>query len=98
MPGNGCTPHRPTVWQNLENVVITFHRPRTIRLRFTDARSLLDTGLVEFDEEKERKRLRKMSDEELIGEGKGARYLCAPSTTLGRPPREEFVIGLHVKP
>ena len=37
-------------------------------------------GFREFDEEKERERLRKMSDEELIREGRAARYMCAPST------------------
>ena len=42
MPGNSCTPDRLTVWQNLENVVITFHRLPTIPFAFTSASSLLD--------------------------------------------------------
>jgi hypothetical protein len=49
-----------------------------------------------FDEEKERERLRKMSDEELIREGKAARYMCAPSTNFGKPPREVYVIALRL--
>ena len=53
-------------------------------------------GLVEFDEEKERERLRKMSDEELIREGRAARYMCAPSTNFGKPPREVYVIALRL--
>jgi hypothetical protein len=53
-------------------------------------------GLVEFDEGKERERLRKMSDEELIREGKAARYMCAPSTNFGKPPREVYVIALRL--
>jgi hypothetical protein len=35
-------------------------------------------GLKQFDENEERERLRKMSDKELIREGKTARYLCSP--------------------
>jgi hypothetical protein len=46
--------------------------------------------LAEFDEEKERARLRGMSDEELIREGKAARYMCAPATNFDKPPRESI--------
>jgi hypothetical protein len=51
---------------------------------------------VEFDEEKERGRLRKMSDEELIRKGKAARYMCAPSTNFGKPPRDVYVVALRL--
>ena len=50
----------------------------------------------EFDEEKERERLRKMSDEELIREGRAARYLCSPATNFGKPPRDVYVIALRL--
>jgi len=53
-------------------------------------------GLSEFDEEKERARLRGMSDEELIREERAARYMCAPSTNFGKPPREVYVIALRL--
>ena len=49
-----------------------------------------------FDEEKERERLGKMSDDELIREGKAARYMCAPATNFGKPPREVYVIALRL--
>ena len=49
-----------------------------------------------FDEEKERARLCKMSDEELIREGKAARYMCAPATNFGKPPRDVYVIALRL--
>ena len=50
----------------------------------------------EFDEEKERERLRKMSDEELIREGRAARYMCSPATNFGKPPRDVYVIALRL--
>ena len=50
----------------------------------------------EFDEEKERERLRKMSDEELIREGRAARYMCSPATNFGQPPRDVYVIALRL--
>jgi hypothetical protein len=50
----------------------------------------------EFDEEKERERLRKMSDEELICEGRAARYMCSPATNFGKPPRDVYVIALRI--
>jgi hypothetical protein len=36
--------------------------------------------------EDERERLRKMSDEELIREGKAARFLCSPRQNYGKKP------------
>jgi hypothetical protein len=53
-------------------------------------------ALVEFDEEKERSRLRRMSDEELIREGRAARYMCAPSTNFGKPLREIYIVTLRL--
>ena len=50
-------------------------------------------GFDKFDEEKERERLRKLSDRELIRET--ARYMCSPAY-FGKPPRDEFVIGLRL--
>ena len=50
-------------------------------------------GFDTFDEEKERERLRKLSDRELIQEA--ARYMCLPAY-FGKPPRNEFVIGLRL--
>ena len=47
-------------------------------------------GFDKFDEEKERARLRKMSDEEWIREGRAARYMCSPATNFGKPPRLMF--------
>ena len=41
-------------------------------------------GFDKFDVDKVRKKLRKLSDEELIREGKAARYMCAPSTNFGK--------------
>ena len=49
-----------------------------------------------FDPERERLRLRNLSDEQLIREGKSARYMCAPATNFGKPPRKEFMIGLKL--
>jgi hypothetical protein len=51
-------------------------------------------GFDKFDEEKERERLRKMSDRELIREA--AKYMWSPSTNFGKTPRDEFVIGLRL--
>jgi hypothetical protein len=56
----------------------------------------MSVGLDEFDEEKERARLRKLSDEELIREGRAARSLCNPKGRFGKPPRDVFVIGLRL--
>jgi len=51
-------------------------------------------GFDKFDEDKEREKLRKLSDAELIREGKAARYMCSPATNFGKPPRDEFLIAL----
>jgi hypothetical protein len=56
----------------------------------------MSVGFREFDEEKERERLRKVSDEELIREGQAARFLCAPNQNFGKPPRIVFVVGLRL--
>jgi hypothetical protein len=56
----------------------------------------MSVAFDKFDEEKERERLRKMSDEELIGEGRAARYMCSPSTNSGKPPRDVYVIALRL--
>ena len=50
----------------------------------------------EFDVEKEKARLRKLSDEELIQAGKVARYLCSSAANFGKPPREIYVVGLRL--
>ena len=49
-----------------------------------------------FDEEKERECPGKMSDEQLMREGKAARYMCAPSTNFGKPPRDVYVAALRL--
>jgi hypothetical protein len=51
-------------------------------------------GFDKFDEEKERERLRKLSDRELIREA--AKYMWSPPTNFGKTPRDEFVIGLRL--
>jgi hypothetical protein len=48
----------------------------------------------EVDLEAYRARLRKMTDEELIREGRAGRYLCSPMANFGKPPRKVFVIQL----
>ncbi len=53
-------------------------------------------GFDRFDVEKEPEKLRKLSDEELIREGKAARYMCSQATNFGKPPRDEFVIALRL--
>jgi hypothetical protein len=49
----------------------------------------------EVDLEGYRARLRKMTDEELILEGKAGRYLCSPMANFGKPPRKVFVVQLE---
>lgn len=51
-------------------------------------------GFDKLDVDKERERLRKLSDRELIREA--ARYLCSPATKFRKPPRDEFVIELRL--
>jgi len=53
-------------------------------------------GFDKFDEDKEREKLRKLSDAELIREGKAARYMCSPATNFGKPPRDVYVIALRL--
>ncbi len=53
------------------------------------------TGASEFSLENLRKRLQRMSDQELIQFGKACRELLTPQANLGRPPREVFVIELE---
>jgi len=56
----------------------------------------MSVALEDFDEEKERAHLRKLSDEELIREGQAARYMCSPTANFGKPPREVYVIALRI--
>jgi hypothetical protein len=51
-------------------------------------------GFDKFDVDKERERLRKLSDRELIREA--AKYMWSPPTNFGKTPRDEFVIGLRL--
>jgi len=52
-------------------------------------------GMTEFNVEECRARLRKMTDEELLRSGKNAAYMCSAKATMGKPPREPFVIQLR---
>jgi hypothetical protein len=52
-------------------------------------------GASEFNVENLRKRLERMSDDELTRFGKACRELLTPQANLGRPPREVFVIQLQ---
>jgi hypothetical protein len=56
----------------------------------------MSIGLDEFDIEKERFRISKLSDTELIREGKAARSLSDPNENFGKPPREIWKIGLRL--
>ena len=47
------------------------------------------------DVEALRKRLRKMTDAELLRFGKDNRYMCSPYANLGQYPLEAFVIQLR---
>jgi hypothetical protein len=49
----------------------------------------------ELDLETYRARLRKMTDEELIREGKAGRHMCSPMANFGKPPRKVFVVQLE---
>lgn len=53
-------------------------------------------GFEKFDVEKEHEKLRKLSDAELIREGKAARFMCSPATNFGKPPLEVCVVGLRL--
>jgi hypothetical protein len=52
--------------------------------------------IIAFDVEKKRDRLRKLSDEELVREGKAGRYMCSANVNFRKPPRDEFVIDLRL--
>jgi len=39
--------------------------------------------------------LQKMTDAQLLALGKAARYMCSPKATMGKPPRDVFVIQLN---
>ena len=51
-------------------------------------------GFDKFDEAKERRRLRKLSDKQLIREA--AKYMWSPPTNFGRTRQDESVIGLRL--
>ena len=48
------------------------------------------------DVEELRARLRKMTNAELLRDGKAARYMCSKIANFGKPPRETFVIQLKL--
>jgi hypothetical protein len=56
----------------------------------------MSVGFKDFDENAERERLRKLRNEELIREGKAARYMCSPEVNFGKKQREPFVIALRL--
>jgi len=69
----------------------------TIELNEKTYRQLLGRTLPHvIRTEEECERLRKLSDEELIREGKAARFLCAPNQNFGKPPRNVFVVRLRL--
>jgi len=47
-------------------------------------------GFDKFDVDNELARLRKVSDDELICEGRAARYMGASSTNFRKPPRDRL--------
>jgi hypothetical protein len=51
--------------------------------------------LANQDVEELRRRLRKMSDEELREFGKAARYMVSPTANMGKPPQPAFVLQLE---
>ncbi len=52
-------------------------------------------GESEPDLEQLRKRLQRMSDQELKRFGSAARYMCSPKANAGKPPRQTFMIQLQ---
>jgi hypothetical protein len=56
----------------------------------------MSVGFGEFDEEKERARPQKMSDEDLIREGKTARFLCSPNQNFSQAPPDVLGIALRL--
>ena len=65
---------------------------RCVMLRLMDSTQFTTD---EVDLEGYRARLRNLSDEELIREGKAGRYMCSPLANFGKPPRKVFVIQLE---
>jgi hypothetical protein len=53
-------------------------------------------GFDKFDVEKERARFQKLSDAELIREGKSARFMCSPAANFGKPPLDVYVVCLQL--
>jgi hypothetical protein len=51
--------------------------------------------LAHLDVEELRRRLKKMSDEELREFGKAARYMVSPRANMGKPPLPAFVLQLE---
>lgn len=56
--------------------------------------SALATDTI-LDRETVRARLARMSDEQLVQFGKDARYMCSAKASMGKPPRQNFVIQLE---
>ncbi len=54
-------------------------------------------GTSEFSLENLRKRLQKLSDDELIQFGKACREMLTPQSNLGRPPRVVYAWQSYVK-
>lgn len=42
-----------------------------------------------------RARLQKMTDDQLLGFGKAARYMCSSKANMGKPPRQAFLQQLE---
>jgi hypothetical protein len=59
------------------------------------ARAWLTKCAREFDLEKLRKPLRKMTDAQLLEFGRAGRRVCSPEANFGKLPREVFVIQLR---
>ena len=78
-----------------ENQMNTEHGTSGISLHgFNDVEDHRLRGFLNVEAKEERERLRKLSDEELIREGKTARFLCAPNQNFGKRPRKEFAVGI----
>jgi hypothetical protein len=56
----------------------------------------MSVAFDKFDLEKERERVRKLTDQELIREGKAGRHLCSSEANFGEPPQAVFLIGLRL--
>ena len=48
-----------------------------------------------LDLEQLRARLRKMNDTELLLFGRASKYMCSTKASMGKPPRESFVMQLR---